>query len=426
MKKTVTALFEEDRPLHQRAIKVNYFRTGSTCMDVLVGGGMGFGFPVGKIVNLVGESGSGKTFFACELIAAAAHQYKDRFKWVYDDAERGFSFDGKALWGLDIIPDNEADAVRSDTVEELYYNVCRFIEDLAEDEVGIYVVDSLDSLCNLDTLEEHEERMKAGDKGQVYDKGSYDMTSQKFLSQKFFRVITEKLDSKNALLVFVSQLRDNVNAGLYGKKRRKSGGSALDFYCHTVVELRTKEKFEVMDRAVGVCVEASLSKSKTGRPFRKALINILYDYGIDDVSTNIDYVFDLKSPKTGMLVNGDINVGDTTDPRYGKYPSNLDGIKSMLMDEHLYEACREELRASDRKMTKENYIAWMKEDEGRRRVLEAYYGIPLTRDEAIRKAEEDKEFRAWLRRRAIEKWEAVESSVASGRRKYADCDEEGY
>ena len=40
------------------------------------------------------------------------------------------------------------------------------------------------------------------------------------------------------------------------------------------------------------------------------------------------------------------------------------------------------------------------------------------------KAEQDKALRRLLREKAMQKWEDTEASVASGRRKYADDEEE--
>ena len=378
------------------------------------------GFASGKIVNIYGEAGAGKTFFACELIAAAHRQYKDKFKWIYDDAERGFSFDGVSMWGVDIIPDG---TIRSNTVEELYYNVRKFLRGLSKDECGIYVVDSLDALSNDDNEAIAEERMKAGDRGVSYDKGSYGMSAQKFLSQEFFRKIAGELDEHNSLLVFVSQLRDNVNAGLYAEKRRKSGGSALDFYCDTIVHLRTKEKFTKGPLTIGVCVEASLTKSKTARPFRKALVNILFDYGIDDISSNIDYVYELKSSETGKLLKDlTVNMGDVSDPRFNSQPNTADGLKAILIAEDLMDDCKAWCKSNGKKPNKDAYTEWLKSEKSD--VYSAYFGDPMTRDELIEKAEHDKETRLALKRRTIEKWEAIEAAAASGRHKYSDDEED--
>lgn len=420
MAKKMTEQFEE-RPTETTKKTEYSFRTGCTLLDVMIGGGVAEGSPAGRIIHIMGESGSGKTFLACEMVSAAYRQYKDKFHWFYDDAERGYSFEGNSrkLWGIDV---RSPEDLRSTTVEELFVNVRRFLKNLKEDEMGIYVVDSLDALSNDDLNEIAEERMKAADKGQVYDKGSYGMSAQKFLSQEFFRKIAAELEDKNSLLIFLSQLRDNVNAGPYGEKRRVSGGSALKFYCDTEISLKLKEKFIKNGLHYGSCVEAELKKSKTDRPDRKALINILFDYGIDDVSTNIDFVYDLKSDATGKLISATTcQLGDTSDPRYGKEESSLDGIKNVLIAEGLYEQASVELKEAGEKRNKTTYSDWLKTNQPD--IFKAYYGEPVSREELIERADKDKNVRRQLRQQAIDKWEAREQEVKSGRTKYLDDDE---
>lgn len=421
MAKRMTEQFEQERPTKTTKKTEYAFRTGCTLLDVMIGGGVAEGSPAGRIIHIMGESGAGKTFLACEMVSAAYRQYKDKFHWFYDDAERGYSFEGNSrkLWGIDV---RKPDDKRSTTVEELFVNVRRFLRDLKEDELGIYVVDSLDALSNDDLNEIADERMKAADKGQTYDKGSYGMSAQKFLSQEFFRKIATELDEKNSLLIFLSQYRDNVNAGPYGEKRRVSGGSALKFYCDTEVALKLKEKFVKNGLHYGSCVEAELKKSKTDRPDRKALINILFDYGIDDISTNIDYVFDLKSDATGKLnTDTTCQLGDTSDPRYGTVENTLDGIKEVLMKENLYEQASTELKEAGEKRNKTTYMDWLKENQPD--TFKAYFGEPVSREELIERADKDKSIRRQLRQQAIDKWEAREQEVKSGRTKYLDDDE---
>ena len=108
---------------------------------------------------------------------------------------------------------------------------------------------------------------------EIKDKGTYGMATPKFLSSEFFKTQTGKFADKNASLIIVSQVRENLNAGMFGKKHKRSGGKALDFYAHTVLWLTTWIKIKKKDvdgneRQIGVIVEAKTEKSKTPRPYR--------------------------------------------------------------------------------------------------------------------------------------------------------------
>ena len=92
-------------------------------------------------------------------------------------------------------------------------------------------------------------------------------------------------------------MRENVGGGLYGPKYKRAGGKALDFYANTVLWLTTLDRIEKKDRAIGVVINAETKKSKTPRPFRECMFSILFDYGIDNVGSNIDFLFSLRGKK---------------------------------------------------------------------------------------------------------------------------------
>ncbi len=277
-------------------MKERYFRTGSLLLDLVVGGGIDLGFPAGKIINIVGDKSSGKTFLACEIVANAYHTYKDKVKFIYDDAESGFGFNTKNLYGFDI----EEFKIRSKTVEELFCNVKDFINKIKKDEVGIYVLDSLDGLSSSQLIEIGEERYKLFKQDKEYDKGSYQMEFAKFLSQEFFRNLTSEIDEKNILLIIISQIRTDVSLMSF-RKWTRAGGKALDFYAHTVLWLKSLRTIEKKGADIGVIIQARTEKSKTPRPYRQCLFPIYFNYGIDDIGSCIDYLYNLRSDKTGEL-----------------------------------------------------------------------------------------------------------------------------
>jgi RecA/RadA recombinase len=279
-----------------------FLTTGCDMLDILFGGGVGLGIETGDIVNMPGPSSSGKTAFAIGMIAANLYQYKDKFKWVYDDCESGCTFNTRDMYGFDLIPTNERDIVKSRTVEEMSCNFRKFTRALKNDEYGIYVVDSLDGLANHELLERAEKRQIAFEKGKDFDEGSYMMATASFLSKEFFRTLVAELHEKKIVLLILSQLRSNIGAGLYAPKKIRAGGDALDFYCHSISWLKVLEKIEVQDRMIGSVIECDLRKSKTPRPNRSCMFTFYTSMGIDNVGTSLDFLYDLRSAKTGELL----------------------------------------------------------------------------------------------------------------------------
>jgi recombination protein RecA len=132
------------------------------------------------------------------------------------------------------------------------------------------------------------------------------MDKQKYLSQEFFPTIKPLIEESNVLLVIISQVREKIGI-TFGSKFTRSGGKALEFYCHHIAWLAVAEKLTVtikgMEKTLGIRGKLKTTKSRTPRPFRESYYTILFDYGIDDLSSNIDFLFglltELGKDKTG-------------------------------------------------------------------------------------------------------------------------------
>jgi hypothetical protein len=51
-----------------------------------------------------------------------------------------------------------------------------------------------------------------------------------------------------------------------------------------------------------VVIETTAEKVRHPRPFRSCFVPIKFDYGIDDIAANVDFLFDCRSDKTGELL----------------------------------------------------------------------------------------------------------------------------
>lgn len=292
-----------------KRIPTNRYLTGSELLDVLVGGGEGPGYPLGKIINIVGDKSSGKSYSLCEIIASAHYKYKDKFKWVYDDCESGFTFNTKKLYGFEIMPEDVKKRIKSPTVEEAYCNIRNFFEKLKDDEFGVYGVDSLDGLDSKEGKKLSDEQFNSFKKRKENNNekeeklaGSYRMGKAKYLSQTFFPGLADLIEKKNGMLVIVSQVRTNLDPFSFEKYSR-AGGKALDFYCHTVLWLANVNKILARGIPIGITVKAKNTKSKTPRPYRECYLKLFFEYGLDDITTNIDYLYDFLTPKGQLIKN---------------------------------------------------------------------------------------------------------------------------
>lgn len=393
-------------------LKAIYFQSGCVLLDLVIGGQKEvFGVPAGRFINIVGDKSAGKTFLSNEFIAWAKYTYGDKFKWVYDDCESGYTFDTESLYGFEIMPKKIEDRVHSESVEEAFCNISKFCRDLRKSEFGIYVIDSLDGLTSLEQDERAQERLKQFDegKGAKLDKGTYAMGKQKYLSQEFFPQLCSVIEKKNVLVVIISQIRENIDPMSFEKYER-SGGKAMDFYAHSVIWLAGLKKILRKDTPVGNTVKAKTTKSKTPRPFRECMFNFLYDYGLDDIGTSVDYVFDLRTPK------GELNKKANTIKWDGNNDLDKKTLKEFLEEAELYEKFENSKYYDMDGTDAENMFAFIQSKKDYKQKFNEKFGDTMTRDEVISYVEENG-LEEELRNRVIEKWEAFEDSIKSNRKK---------
>ena len=384
------------------------FNTGCKLLDLVVGGNKGvYGFPSGKFINIVGDKSAGKTFLSNEIIASAYHNSdKKKFRWVYDDCESGYSFDTESMYGFSIMPENP---VHSTTVEEAFCNISDFADKLKSDQFGIYVLDSLDALTSNEQDERAEERLKAFHNDKTFDKGTYGMGKQKYLSQEFFPQLCSKIENKNILVIIISQVRENVDMFSFEKFSR-SGGKAMDFYAHTVLWLATCKKIEKKNRPIGVVVKAKVTKSKTPRPFRECFFSFIYDYGLDSIGTSIDYLFDLRTDKGELNTkskaiqwNGDMNK------------LSLSDLKDFLEEYELIEKYQDS-KYCDGKPNAEDIFDFIQSKKEYKEKFTEKFGESMSREELIEFVENNN-LENELETRVEAKWEDFEESIKSNRKK---------
>lgn len=280
--------------------KVEFLDSGSAVLNlVLSGKEKTGGWARGRVVNIIGDGSSGKTLLALE--AAANCYYKlnkdpetfskvKKIFIVYDNVEGVMDFPIEEMYGEEFF--NAVEWIQIPTVQAFGRDYTRRVKALKDGEFLLYIVDSLDAMASeeeLDTFMDSAEK-------DTPEKGSYGMTKQKY-SGKFFGNLCSIGQGKDATLIIISQVRENINV-MFGEKYRRSGGKALDFYTHQCCWLAVKKKLEKTykseTRPYGIIVKAKLKRSKVGKAFRESEFVILFDYGVDDILSSIIYLYGEK------------------------------------------------------------------------------------------------------------------------------------
>lgn len=270
-----------------------FVSTGCTLLDCALGGG----FPLGRVVNVVGDKSTAKTGLATEVITNFIKRYPEGVA-AYRDAEAAFDEQYAAAMGM---PTDRVDfGDRLATVEDLYRDLEAFLDErLKTKTVGVYVVDSLDSLSDEAALDRD------------VSKGSFGAEKAKKIS-KLFADLNQKIEASSTLFVVISQVRDNIGA-MFGDKHTRSGGRALDFYATHIVWLAhtgfLKRTIRKVERIYGFKVKAKVKKNKVGLAMREAEFEYHFAYGIEDVLCSVEWL-----NKVGHPV--ELDTSDMTNEEY--------------------------------------------------------------------------------------------------------------
>ncbi len=270
--------FTESKPLE-------FFSSGCGMLDLALGGG----WPLGRISNIVGDKSTGKTGLAIEACANFYRTFPNG-KIFYREAEAAWDDSysqslGMPLDKVDFGEDEEGNELDFFTVEDLFEDLEKVLKALPDDTPALYIIDSLDALSDRKELELE------------IDKDTMGARKAKLLSQ-LFRRLTKRLNKKRTHVMFISQIRDNINSFGFGRKTSRSGGHALDFYCSQVAYLTRvktlKSAKKGVERATGIRIEAHLDKNKVGLPYREASFEIKFGWGIDDLGASLNWLKEIK------------------------------------------------------------------------------------------------------------------------------------
>lgn len=278
--------------------------TGSSCLNLACSERADGAFTLGRMVNIIGDSHSGKTFLCLSCLAEAVRMPEfDDYDIILDDVERANDFDIEMLFGKKLADRLEPPAwdtfVDPETKEE--YELERnsqyieefhmFLRDrMSTGKPFIYVLDSFDALDALADEKKIDKMLKAYKKGEKA-KGTYGLAKPRKASD-LLRNITSNLKNTDSILIIISQTRDNINATMFEPKSVRSGGKALKFYAHHEMWLSVggSIKDPSKKRIIGNKVRIKVSKSKLTGKVRLCEFTMLYNYGIDDIESCIDFL----------------------------------------------------------------------------------------------------------------------------------------
>jgi len=254
--------------------------TGSTLLDLAISGGRvrGGGIPAGILVEIFGPSSTGKTVLLTEIAGNVQNQNGEV---MFHDPEARLNKQFAQLFGFEL---DDAEYSRPNLVPEVFQSVRKW-EPKDPDVINGVFADSLAALSTEMEMEDDVGDKMGGRRGKEF--------SQEL--RRTCRMITEK----NYLMVCSNQIRDTM--AKLGPKTKSPGGHAIGFYS----SLRLKTEYAYKDakmyrekthkgrpikKVVGVNIVVEVFKSTVWKPMGTAPVTIIFDYGIDDIRQNLQYV----------------------------------------------------------------------------------------------------------------------------------------
>jgi len=266
-----------------------YLNSGVTLLNLAITGDPTRGFPMGRITHIYGAEASAKTVIALEPLGDVVRKGGVAY---YDDAEGTFDPDFARLFGIDA-NDKKHFIYRIPSSIEDFFDRC--VKDTLDEQQDstVPVCIALDTMTVLPSAK-HELGKNAQGKERKLTDGESRGARAKPIGAGL-RKYAYDLNDSDVTLILIDQARTNPNITL-GDSDVTPGGRAPLFYSTVRVKMSSKGKvFNANKMPIGVKIGFECKKNKVGPPFRKGVFRILFDFGIDNSASNVEFLFDNKA-----------------------------------------------------------------------------------------------------------------------------------
>lgn len=252
-------------------LKINRWSTGIEDLDAIVGGGI----PEGRVIEIFGPESSGKTTLLYHLMSMHPLALDIPVEGTFD-AERASVFGNRP--------------------KQLLVYRARFGEDALNKSIkfakaGIPII-GIDSVPSLVPKEDAEKVLKSSDKDSIEEQR---IGGTARLLNKYLPTIEEIIEVTGTSIIFINQVRDKMNAMMFGEKTDTPGGRKLKHSASLRIQVARRAWIEIPNKnpknsasteKVGFIMKCKVVKSKVCNPMGECEIPCFFDRGFvsfDDV-----------------------------------------------------------------------------------------------------------------------------------------------
>lgn len=245
-------------------LKINRWSTGIEDLDAIIGGGI----PEGRIVEIFGAESSGKTTLLYHLCGLHELCLDIPIEGTFD-AERAKVFGNKPKQML---------IYRAKYGEDALNKTIKFAK------VGIPLI-GIDSVPSMTPKEDAEKVLKSAEKDSIEEQR---IGGTARLLNKYLPTVEEIIEVTGTTVIFINQVRDKMNAMLFGEKTDTPGGRKLKHACSLRIQVARRAWIEIPNKdprnsakteKIGLIMKCKVVKSKVSNPMGECEIPLIFDRG---------------------------------------------------------------------------------------------------------------------------------------------------
>lgn len=248
-------------------LKIDRWSTGIEDFDHIIGGGM----PEGRIIEIFGPESSGKTSLGYHLAALHDLALNIPIEGTFDP-ENAKVFGNRPQQML---------VYRARYGEQAMNKSVQF----AQAGIPLIVIDSVPALK---PKEDVDKVLKNANKQNDAQQDEARMGGVARLLHKYLPVLEEIIETTGTTIILINQVRDKMNAMMFGEKTDTPGGRAPKFYSSIRIQVARKAWIEVpnkdprnaaVNQKVGMIMKMKVIKSKVCNPMGEAEIPLFFGKG---------------------------------------------------------------------------------------------------------------------------------------------------